>query len=187
MERFRLNINRPLGPRIKLVYLRKHKQPYVVQHASRSCSLNLGVQIGDSLTELVRLILVQKRRAFQPLMAAEVEGPEKHLTLQGLRCRLSNLSQLRGFVCLYSHPVASIDEEVPECHRSFPVRQDILQAVSLALVGKDRTSAACPELPPVEAWGKEDLFPICQVQRSQVSLWKAWKLMLGLKLEERVV
>ncbi len=49
MERFRLGINRPLGPRIRPMYLRKHKQPYVVQHASRSCSLNLGVQIGDSL------------------------------------------------------------------------------------------------------------------------------------------
>lgn len=90
VERFRLDINRPLGIRIRLVYLRKHKQPYVVQHASRSCSLNLGMQIGDSLTELVCLILVQKRRAFRPLMAEEVEGPEKHLTLQGIRSRLSN-------------------------------------------------------------------------------------------------
>lgn len=165
------------------MYLRKHKQPYVVQHASCSCSLNLGVQIGDSLTESVRLILVQKWRAFQPLMAGEVEGPAKHLTPQGtmwgLRSRSSKLD-------LQSHPVASI-EDVPERHRSPLMRQELLHPVSPALVEKDWMSTACPGLPQEEAWGKEDLFPICLVQSSQVSLWKASELMLGLKLEEWAV
>lgn len=88
---------------------------------------------------------------------------------------------------LYSHPVASIDEKVTECHRLFLVSQDLLQAVSLALDGKDWTSTSCPERPPEEAWGKEDLFPICQVRSDQVSLWKACELMLGVKPEEQVV